>query len=90
MSTVCDRFGKRAWQQGGENELNKVDREEESRLTVVHKKKGAKCHKNRVRGREEQERRGQATGRERERERERGGPLCGSLTDNGLIRPNVA
>ena len=35
-STVCDRFGKRAGQQGGENELNKVDGEE------LHKKKGGK------------------------------------------------
>lgn len=27
---MCDRFGKRAGQQGGENELNKVDQEEEA------------------------------------------------------------
>ncbi len=32
MSTVCDRFGKRAGQQGGENELNKVDGEGEGGL----------------------------------------------------------
>lgn len=28
MSTVCDRFGKTAGQQGGENELNKANLEE--------------------------------------------------------------
>lgn len=32
MSTVCDRFGKRVRQQGGENELNKVDGEGEGGL----------------------------------------------------------
>lgn len=37
MSTVCDRFGKRAGQQGGENELNKVDGEEEKGGKVAEK-----------------------------------------------------
>lgn len=38
MSTVCDRFGKTAGQQGGENELNKANLEE--RVDCTRKKKG--------------------------------------------------
>lgn len=37
MSTVCDRFGKTAGQQGGENELNKANLEE--RVDCTRKKK---------------------------------------------------
>lgn len=53
----------------------------------MHKKKGG------IDGRKigcKQERASYYTGRKREREQVRGGPLCGSLADNGLIRPNAA
>lgn len=75
MSTLCDRFG----QQGGENELTEGDQEQrEDRLLVEPRNGGGGQQK------EWGERREQATmqgGR---------GPLCGSLADNGLIRPDVA
>lgn len=51
---------------------------------VVHKKKG---------GEEVAEKWGEGRGERGGRattQGGRGGPLCGSLTDNGLIRPNVA
>lgn len=75
MSTLCDRFG----QQGAENELTEGDQEQrEDRLLVEPRNGGG--------GRPKKwgERRERATMQGRR------GPLCGSLADNGLIRPDVA
>lgn len=66
MSTVCDRFGKTAGQQGGENELNKANLEERVDCTRKKKGGGGKWQKNRVRG--EHERASYYTERKRERE----------------------
>lgn len=89
MSTVCDRFGgEKSGAEGGRRTRVKTRWMEKKtgRLRVVAEEKvGEKWQKNGVRG-------GGGEGEllHREGERERGGPLCGSLTDNGLIRPNVA
>lgn len=80
---MCEGFGNGAGLQGGEIILNNVRREEEEgKLSEGPKKKKKRgC------------RRGAGYGGKpphSEGRRGRGGPLCGSLTDNGLIRPDVA